>query len=153
MNRSLIARSMPTRAAFVLVAVLAAVSLAAGCSSSDSKSAEVKYCESWQKVANSFEKLNDIAITVDGVKGLDTAVEDISGSVKELLSSADSMLKPKVEALQSSLKTFGDTLSSPEISTDYLNKLKSQGDSVDAAWNNLVNAAKTSCPDVKASTV
>lgn len=136
-----------------VVAMIAAVCLAAGCSSSDSKSSEVKYCESWQKVANSFEELNDIAITIDGVQGLDSAVEGISGSIKELVSSADSMLKPKVEALQKALNNFGETLSSPQISTDYLNKLKSEGEAVDSAWNDLVNAAKTTCPDVKASTV
>ena len=146
-------RSPFKRFVVVLVAVVAAVSLAAGCSSSDSKSAEVKYCESWQEVASSFETLNDIAITPDGIQGLDTAVNDISDSIKQLLSSADGMLKPKVEALQSALNRFGDTLSSPEISTAYLDKLTSESERVDSAWNDLVNAAKTSCPDVKASTV
>ena len=146
-------RSPFKRSAVVLVAIVAAVSLATGCSSSDSKSAEVKYCESWQKVATSFETLNDIAITPDGIKGLDTAVNEISDSIKQLVSSADGMLKPKVEALQSALNSFGDTLSSPELSTGYLDKLTSESEKVDSAWNDLVNAAKTSCPDVKASTV
>jgi hypothetical protein len=97
--------------------------------------------------------LNDIAITTDGIKGLDTAVEEISGSITQLVSSADSMLKPKVEALQDAINLFADTLSSPEISTNYLTTLQSEGEGVDKAWNDLVDAAKTKCPDVKASAV
>lgn len=144
--------SVVKRLSIALIGAIAVVSIAAGCSSS-SDSSEVKYCKSWQKVADSFEKLNDIAITTDGIKGLDTAVNDISGSIKQLVSSADAMLKPKVEALQSALNDFGDALSSPEMSADYLNTLKSKGDAVDSAWNDLVATAKTSCPDVKASAV
>ena len=143
-----------TRSAITFVAALTlALGLLAGCSSSETKSSETKYCESWQKVSDSFEKLNDIAITTDGVKGLDTAVEAISKSVKELVSSADSMLKPKVEALQKALDSFGETLSSPQLSIDYLEKLQSGSEDVNNAWNDLVNAAKTSCPDVNAVTV
>ena len=143
-----------TRTALSFVAALTlALGLLAGCSSSETKSSEKTYCESWQKVSDSFQKLNDIAITTDGVKGLDTAVEAISKSVKELVSSADSMLKPKVEALQNALDSFGDTLSSPQLSVDYLEKLQSGSEDVNNAWNDLVNAAKTSCPDVKAVTV
>ena len=143
-----------TRSAITYVAALTlALGLLAGCSSSETKSSETKYCESWQTVSDSFEKLNDIAITTDGVKGLDTAVEAISKSVKEMVSSADSMLKPKVEALQKALDSFGTTLSSPKLSIDYLEKLQSGSEDVNNAWNDLVNAAKTSCPDVNAVTV
>lgn len=141
------------RAAVVLVGAVAVVSLAAGCSSSSSKSSEAKYCESWQKVVDSFNTLNGISITPNGVSGLDTAVKDISAAAKNLASSADSLLKPKVEALQDALTTFGDTLKSPQISTDYLDKLQSESQSVKDAWNDLVTTANTSCPDVKASSV
>lgn len=146
-------RSRLNRMVLTAVALVAVMTLAAGCSSSDSKSSKTNYCESWQKVATSFEKLNDIAITTDGIKGLDTAVEEISGSITQLVSSADSMLKPKVEALQDAINSFADTLSSPEISTNYLTTLQSEGEGVDKAWNDLVDAAKTKCPDVKASAV
>ena len=141
------------RASIALVAVVAAVSLAAGCSSSSSKSSEAKYCESWQKVVTAFDSLNGIAITASGVSGLDTAVDDITAAAKDLASSADSLLKPKVEALQDALTSFGNTLSSPQLSTDYVDKLKSESQKVDDAWNDLVTTAKTSCPDVRASSV
>lgn len=148
-----------TRIALTCIAAIAlSLSLLAGCSSSGNKSSEPKsseaeYCDSWQQVSDSFQSLNDIAITIDGVQGLDTAVDEISKSIKELVSSADSMLKPKVEALQKALDSFGRTLSSPQISSGYLEKLESDSDAVDTAWNELVKAAKTSCPDVNASTV
>jgi hypothetical protein len=141
------------RASIALVAVVAAVSLAAGCSSSSSKSSEAKYCESWQKVVDSFSALDGIAITTSGLSGLTTAVDDITAAAKDLASSADSLLKPKVEALQDALTSFGDTLSAPELSIDYVDKLKSESQKVDDAWNDLVNTAKTSCPDVQASSV
>jgi|694.fasta_scaffold93854_2 hypothetical protein len=141
------------RALIALVAVVAAVSLAAGCSSSNSKSSEAKYCESWQNVVTAFDSLNGIAITASGVSGLDTAVDDITAAAKDLASSADSLLKPKVEALQDALTSFGNTLSSPQLSTDYVDKLKSESQKVDDAWNDLVTTAKTSCPDVQASSV
>jgi hypothetical protein len=141
------------RASIALVAVVADVSFAAGCSSSSSKSSEAKYCESWQDVVDSFSALDGIAITTSGLSGLTTAVEDITAAVKELASSADSLLKPKVEALQDALSSFGNTLSSPELSTDYVDKLKSESQKVDDAWNDLVTTAKTSCPDVQASSV
>jgi ABC-type transporter Mla subunit MlaD len=141
------------RASIALVAVVAVVSLAAGCSSSSSKSSEAKYCESWQKVVDSFSALDGIAITTSGLSGLTTAVDDITAAAKDLASSADSLLKPKVEALQDALTSFGNTLSSPQLSTDYLDKLKSESQKVDDAWNDLVSTAKTSCPDVQASSV
>jgi len=141
------------RASIALVAVVTAVSLAAGCSSSSSKSSEAKYCEAWQKVVTAFDSLNGIAITASGVSGLDTAVKDITAAAKDLASSADSMLKPKVEALQDALTSFGNTLSSPQLSTDYVDKLKSESQKIDDAWNDLVTTAKTSCPGVQASSV
>ena len=141
------------RAGIALAAVALAVSIVAGCSSSSSKSSEAKYCDSWQKVVDSFSALDDIAITRSGLSGLDAAVEDITTASKDLASSADSLLKPKVQALQDALTSFGDTLSSPQLSTDYLDKLKSESQKVDDAWNDLVNTAKTSCPDVQASSV
>ena len=141
------------RAGIALAAVALAVSIIAGCSSSSSKSSEAKYCDSWQKVVDSFSALDDIAITTSGLSGLDAAVEDITTASKDLASSADSLLKPKVEALQDALTSFGNTLSSPQLSTDYLDKLKSESQKVDDAWNDLVNTAKTSCPDVQASSV
>ena len=141
------------RASIAIVAVVAVVSLAAGCSSSSSKSSEAKYCASWQKVVTAFDSLNGVEITASGVSGLNTAVEDITAAVKDLASSADSLLKPKVQALQNALTSFGDTLSSPQLSTGYLDKLKSESQKVDDAWNDLVTTAKTSCPDVKASSV
>ncbi len=141
------------RAAIALAAVALAVSIVAGCSSSSSKSSEAKYCDSWQKVVTSFESLNGIAITTSGLSGLEAAVNDITAAAKDLASSADSLLKPKVEALQDALTSFGNTLSSPQLSTDYVDKLKSESQKVDDAWNDLVNTAKTSCPDVQASSV
>jgi len=141
------------RAGIALAAVVVAVSLAAGCSSSSSKSSEAKYCDSWQKVVTAFDSLNGIAITPSGVSGLDTAVKNITAAAKDLASSADTLLKPKVQALQDSLSTLGDTLKSPQISTDYLDKLQTESKAIDAAWNDLVNTAKTSCPNVKASSV
>ena len=141
------------RASIALVAVVAVVSLVAGCSSSSSKSSEAKYCESWQKVVDSFSALDGIAITTSGLSGLTTAVDDITAAAKDLASSADSLLKPKVEGLQDALTSFGNTLSSPELSTEYVDKLKSESQKVDDAWNDLVNTAKTSCPDVQASSV
>ena len=141
------------RAGIALVAVVAVVSLVAGCSSSSSKSSEAKYCESWQKVVDSFSALDGIAITTSGLSGLTTAVDDITAAAKDLASSADSLLKPKVEALQDALTSFGNTLSSPELSTEYVDKLKSESQKVDDAWNDLVTTAKTSCPDVPASSV
>jgi hypothetical protein len=141
------------RASIALVAVVAAVSLVAGCSSSSSKSSEAKYCESWQKVVDSFSALDGIAITTSGLSGLTTAVDDITAAAKDLASSADSLLKPKVEALQDALTSFGNTLSSPELSTEYVDKLKAESQKVDDAWNDLVTTAKTSCPDVQASSV
>jgi hypothetical protein len=141
------------RASIAFVAVVAVVSLAAGCYSSSSKSSEAKYCESWQKVVDSFSALDGIAITTSGLSGLTTAVDDITAAAKDLASSADSLLKPQVKALQDALTSFGDTLSSPELSIDYVDKLKSESQKVDDAWNDLVNTAKTSCPDVQASSV
>ncbi len=141
------------RAGIAIAAVALAVSIIAGCSSSSSKSSEAKYCDSWEKVVDSFSALDDIAITTSGLSGLDAAVEDITTASKDLASSADSLLKPKVQALQDALTSFGDTLSSPQLSTDYLDKLKSESQKVDGAWNDLVNTAKTSCPDVQASSV
>jgi hypothetical protein len=141
------------RAAIALAAVALSVSIVAGCSSSSSKSSEAKYCDSWQKVVESFNALDGIAITTSGLSGLTTAVEDITAAAKDLASSADSLLKPKVEALQDALTSFGNTLSSPQLSTDYVDKLKSESQKVDDAWNDLVNTAKTSCPDVQASSV
>lgn len=141
------------RAAIALAAVALSVSIVAGCSSSSSKSSEAKYCDSWQKVVTSFESLNGIAITTSGLSGLEVAVNDITAAAKDLASSADSLLKPKVEALQDALTSFGNTLSSPQLSTDYVDKLKSESQKVDDAWNDLVNTAKTSCPDVQASSV
>ena len=141
------------RAGIALAAVALAVSIVAGCSSSSSKSSEAKYCDSWQKVVDSFSALDDIAITTSGLSGLDAAVEDITTASKDLASSADSLLQPKVQALQDALTSFGNTLSSPQLSTDYLDKLKSESQKVDDAWNDLVTTAKTSCPDVKASSV
>jgi hypothetical protein len=141
------------RASIALVAAIAAVSLVAGCSSSSSKSSEAKYCESWQKVVNAFDSLNGIAITSSGVSGLDTAVRDITAAAKDLASSADSMLKPKVQALQDALTSFGDTLKSPQLSTDYIDKLQTESKAVDSAWNDLVTTAKASCPGVTAASV
>jgi hypothetical protein len=141
------------RASIALVAIVAVVSLVAGCSSSSSKSSEAKYCESWQNVVDSFSALDGIAITTSGLSGLTTTVDDITAAAKDLASSADSLLKPKVEALQDALTSFGNTLSSPQLSTDYVDKLKSESQKVDDAWNDLVTTAKTSCPDVQASSV
>jgi hypothetical protein len=141
------------RASIALVAVVAAVSLAAGCSSSSSKSSEAKYCESWQKVVTAFDSLNGISIAPNGVSGLDAAVKDITAAAKDLASSADSLLKPKVEALQDALSSFVETLKSTQLSTDYVTELQSKNQKVKEAWNDLVTAAKTSCPDVTASSV
>ena len=80
------------RAGIALAAVALAVSIVAGCSSSSSKSSEAKYCDSWQKVVDSFSALDDIAITTSGLSGLDAAVEDITTASKDLASSADSLL-------------------------------------------------------------
>lgn len=147
------AMSPVKRAAVALVGVVAVVSLAAGCSSSSSKSSEAKYCDSWQKVVDSFNTLNGISITPNGMSGLDTAVNDITEAAKNLASSADSLLKPKVEALQNALSSFVDTLKSPQLSTDYVTELQAKNQKVKDAWNDLVETANTKCPDVKASSV
>ena len=141
------------RTGIALAAIALAVSIVAGCSSSSSKSSEAKYCDSWQNVVESFNTLDGIAITTSGLSGLDAAVKEITAAAKELASSADSLLKPKVQALQDALSSFGNTLSSPQLSTDYLDKLKSESQKIDDAWNDLVDTAKTSCPDVQASSV
>ncbi len=141
------------RAGIALAAVAMAVSIIAGCSSSSSKSSEAKYCESWQNVVTAFDSLNGISIAPNGVSGLDAAVKDITAAAKDLASSADSLLKPKVEALQDALSSFVETLKSTQLSTDYVTELQSKNQKVKEAWNDLVNTAKTSCPDVQASSV
>lgn len=140
------------RSSAVAVGLLAIVSLVAGCSSS-SKSAEQKYCESWQGVVTAFQSIQNVTITTSGIQNLDKSVTEITDAAKKLASSADSMAKPKVTALEDSLKNLGDLVKSPEISTGYLDKVTTALDDVDKAWNDLVTTLKTSCPDVKASSV
>lgn len=147
MSHSLVKRSMA-----VAIGLLAVVSLAAGCSS-DSKTAEQKYCDSWQNVVNAFKGIENVTITSKGIENLDTTVQNIDDAARKLADSADSMAKPKVTAFEDSLKNLGDLVKSPEISSSYLDKVKTALDDVDAAWNDLVTTIKTSCPDVKASSV
>jgi len=143
--------SLRTRTVAGLVAFVAVATLVTACSSSDSKSAEAKYCESWQKVADAFSTISDISLTASGVEGLDTSVQKVSDAVASLVASADSMLKPKVEAFQSSLTDLADAVTTPSV--DYLDNIDKASSKVDTSWNDLVTTAKTSCPDVKASKV
>ena len=147
MSQTLVKRSM-----IAAVGLLAVAALVGGCSS-ESKSAEEKYCDSWQDVVDSFASIEDVSITASGIENLDTAVNEVTASVEKLASAADSMAEPKVAALEDSLSSLGDLVKSPQISTAYLDKVSTALSEVDTAWNDLVTTLKTSCPDVKASTV
>ncbi|CAB4615284.1 unannotated protein [freshwater metagenome] len=94
-----------------------------------------------------------MSITASGIENLDTAVNEVTASVEKLASAADSMAEPKVTALEDSLSSLGDLVKSPQISTAYLDKVSTALSDVDTAWNDLVTTLKTSCPEVKASTV
>jgi hypothetical protein len=147
MSQKLVKRSM-----IAVVSLVAVAALVGGCSS-ESKSAEEKYCDSWQDVVGSFKSIEEVSITASGIENLDTAVNNVTASVGKLASAADSMAEPKVTALQDSLSSLGDLVTSPQISTSYLAKVSTALSDVDAAWNDLVATLKTSCPDVKASSV
>ena len=130
------------RSIAVVVSLTAVLSLAVGCSS-NSKSATQKYCDSWQELVTSFKGIQNVAITTGG----------ITDSAKKLADSADSLAQPRVSALEAALTTLADLVKTPEISSGYLDSVKSAIGDVDTAWNDLVATLKTSCPNVSASTV
>ena len=140
------------RSIAVVVSLTAVLSLAVGCSS-NSKSATQKYCDSWQELVTSFKGIQNVAITTGGIQNLDTTVNSITDSAKKLADSADSLAQPRVSALEAALTTLADLVKTPEISSGYLDSVKSAIGDVDTAWNDLVATLKTSCPNVSASTV
>lgn len=151
--RPSIVRSPLRRVAVGLVAAFAVVTLAAGCSSSSEKSSEAKYCDSWQNVVDAFQSFDGVTITLDGVKGLDTAIGNVKSAVNDLASSADTLMQPKVQAFADAVTSLADTLKSPQISTSYLDRLQTEKQTIESTWNDMITTAKTSCPDVKASSV
>jgi hypothetical protein len=108
MSQALMKRSMIPAVGLLTVAALV------GGYSSESKSAEEKYCDSWQDVVDSFTSIEDVSITASGIENLDTVVNEVT-------------------ALEDSLSSLGDLVKSPQISTAYLDKVSTALSDVDTA--------------------
>lgn len=148
-------RSTSLAAGFVL-----ALTLAVGaCSSSSSSSSTTTttpaqaYCGSWQEVVDAFNSFNQVDILGKGLDSLKAPTQQLQTAVDHLGSTSDAMLRPKVDALVSAVKDVGTTVSSNSLSVDTLTRARTAVQNVQSAWNDLVSTLRTTCPEVRASTV
>lgn len=151
----------PIRLAIAVVAIALTLAIAA-CSKSDSSSsssststtsATQAYCSSWQTVVDSFNSLGKIDILGNGLNALTAPVDNLQSGLQGLATATDSLIKPKVQALQTAVKGLADTITSTSLPIDRTQQVKEAKIKVDDAWNDLVATIRTSCPGVSASKV
>lgn len=145
-------------AGIVLVAV--ALAFTGACSGTSTTTAgtttlspEAKYCAAWSNLVTSFSAYNQIDVINGGLDSVRSYFDRLDAAAKELQSSADSQLKPSVDAFVTSLDTLGQTVTSGSLPVDRRAQVKAARQEVDSAWNTLITKAKASCPSVTGTTV
>lgn len=155
----------PTKGVRRVVGVLTLLALVTislvGCSSTSSSGSSAggseaekleQTCASWRRLVESFELLDEVSISLDGVQGLEQALDRLEAAVSDLAEASDALLGANVNALGEAVGNLVDSLGSPQLSMSYLDELLEEKDAVDAAWGELVDLLQFDCPQIEVST-
>ena len=98
----------------LLIVLLSAVGALSACSSSSSKASSstttLAPCGAATELKSSVEQLKNVDIAQNGTSSLQSAVDNITTDLHSLGASVKAEFKPQVEALQSALTSFVDSV-------------------------------------------
>lgn len=143
-----------TLLALVNISLVGCSSLSSSGSSAGGSEAEKleRTCASWQRLVESFELFDEVSISLDGVQGLEQALDRLEAAVSDLAEASDALLGANVDALGEAVGNLVDSLGSPRLSMSYLDELLEEKEAVDAAWGELVDLLQSDCPQIEVST-
>ena len=146
-------RLLPAALLVTLLVGASACSSSGGSTATATTSVTSGYCAAWGDLVGAFGAYDQVDIVNGGLDSVRSYIDQVESAATSLASASDSMLTPKVEAFNTSMQDLVTTLTSKDLPVDRTQQVRAAKAQVDSAWNEMVSAFTTQCPDVKASTV
>ena len=127
--------------------LLSTVGALSACSSSSSKASSstttLAPCGAAAELKSSVEQLKNVDVAKNGTSSLQSAVDNITNDLHSLGTSVKAEFKPQVQALQSALTTFVDSVKN--VVTNGTAPVRTAAESVQTAAESLQGTLNAKC--------